>query len=1016
MVKNNAFRKNTPHKASRLAWVRIVQNKIYTNIFQALQVELGWEEEIRLNQLEDFVDKYPMYKVTVLIANINCVLQVVKGNDFDVTRAKDFSLYLIYEPSQKHFGGTKTPQQFFRNMLSQGDIRWCYACDEKYRFGAGHECKDGQDVEKKEKGDDGKPCENCNFFGEHDCPIVTCQFCAETYKKGRDNYNHRCILMMKPRHPSRTLLLAGEEGAHKAAYAGLVWDIESAFELVETIHNHPEEFELGEDGKFTGEVVTMSRNVSKHIPIAVSFMDVITGHKEVFVGEQCLQDFLAAVMTYNGGKCILFAHNSSGYDSRMIFDTLSKITAVDAVPILRGAKFIQLKTHGSKVIFRDSMLHMPGSLRNLGKSFGLAEEKGFFPYLFCTIDNFNAGYVGVIPDKKHFDLPSSCRDAASRISFDEWYSSWEGRADWDLKKELLKYLDQDIVVLAKVIQRYHKEGVELNNLSPLFSATGPSYVHEVIVSELVNELELPDPKNEKEEYAMRVHDLARTDFWGVQKPCEYWFARRALRGGKTDTRCIYYKISEEEKARGVTIAYQDMVSMYPTQQVKYDYPTGTPTIHVWDQQYYPCLTHQTSVKAKCSCPRKLGDRFCKIVDHTGDGQVPTAAQIRNDPTKYFGIWCISWQCPKDLFHPVLVSYNADTLKCVASLKDEDYVEHCSTSPEVIRALELGYKIKKIHRFDAYKKSPPLWADIVWRFYIRKMIYSRTQPSPEEFEKLIRDYEQEYGQVVGDMIRETAGKWENNKAKKTICKRDVNCGWGKQCQQPNQGQNLVADHRMDAQKVSNLFQNLTAGNYKWGGSTMLGEDKYMYRFSFDSKALPNLHNFYLPAGLFVPAYGRLELLTQLHLLGKRVLYHDTDSIIYKRDPLLYNIPQSGILGGWELEDIDKLHGGIEEFVGMAPKTYALKAMDGATVVKAKGISLSNATTSLVNFESMKAQVLEFMESGTTQPTQVPTTNFNYNFGGKGVTTHRSFKTLKFNPFELKGELRGAVIYPFGYDHE
>lgn len=973
---------------------------------------MGWEEEITWNDLQTFVEKYPKYKVSVLLKNIEVVPKIVRGEEFDVTKAKDFSLYLIFDPDQKHFGGTKTPQQFFINMLSQGDIRWCYACDEKYRFGAGHECKDGQDVEakeKKKKNNDGVECENCNVVGEHNCAMQSCGLCKEVYK--RDNYEHRCILTMPPRKAAK-ILLAGEEGADKKSFACLVWDIESAFEMVETIHDKPEEFEVGEDGKFTGEAVTMSRNVSKHVPVAVSFMDVITKYTKTFHGRDCLIDFLAEVTTYNGGRCILYAHNSSGYDTRMIFDALSKMTKVDATPILRGAKFLELTS--KNLVFRDSMLHMPGSLRNLGKSFGLEEEKGFFPYLFCTIENIDAGYVGVIPDRKHFDLPSSCRDAATRTAFDEWYSGWVGREDWDLKGELEKYLAQDVIVLSQVIERYHKEGLELNGLSPIFRPTGPSYVHEVIVSELVKELELPDFRTEKEEFAARVYDLARKDFWAVQKPSEYWFARRALRGGKTDTRCIYYKLTAEEKARGVTIAYQDMVSMYPTQQVKYDYPTGLPKIHVWDYKYHPCKDHENNERASCNCTNKI-ERFCNIENHVGHAP-PTGDDIVHAPEKYFGIWCISWICPKKLFHPVLVSYNADTLKCVASLKDEDYVEHCSTSPEVIRALEMGYKIKKIHRFDAYKKSKPLWADIVWRFYIRKMIYSRTQPSPQEFEKLIRDYSEEYGDTVGDMIRDTDGKWENNKAKKTICKRDVNCGWGKQCQQPNQGQNLVADHEMHGTEVNALFQNLTLGNYRWGGSIRLAENKYMYRFTLDEKAKSELHNFYLPAGLFVPAYGRLELLTQLQLLDMRVLYHDTDSIIYKRDPLLYNIPQTSILGGWELEDIDKLHGGIEEFVGMAPKTYALKAMDGATVVKAKGISLSEATSSLVNFETMKEQVVEYLTKGTTQPTLVPTTNFKYFFGGQGITTQKSFKALKFNPKDLKGELRGAIIYPFGYDHE
>lgn len=993
ILMNPPFKKDTPLKAGKMAW--------------KLQKELGWEEEISLAQLQTFIEKYPTKKLVVLIPNAKAKLKTLVGKGYVAARAKEDSLYLIYDASQSHFGGTKTPLSFFN---TRGAHKWCYNCDERFLPTTGHECE-ALVMEKKSRRE--TACPKCGVFGKHDCELISCRYCSEIYKKAVDKEFtvHRCILMKEPRLPKR-LLLAGEDGADKHAYACLVWDIESMFELVETIHRHPDEFEVGEDGKFTGQAVTYSMNQSKHKPIAASFMDIITGYKQVFYGEECLENFVAAVLSYNKGCNILFAHNSSGYDTRMVFDTLAKTMGMDVTPIMRGSKFIQLKAKGGKIVFRDSMLHMPGSLRNLGKSFGLVETKGFFPYLFCTTDNVAAAYRGDIPDKKYFDLPSSCRSPQDRAAFEEWYATWQGR-EWDLKEELLLYLDMDIVVLAKVMKAYHTEAMTLNGISPIFNATGPSYVHEVIVSELVTELELPDPKEEMEEYSRQIQQFAEKDFWGVQTPSEYWFARKALRGGKTDTRCIYRKLSEHEIREGKQIWYQDEVSMYPRQQVKYDYPTGLPTIHVWDIAFYPCFTHQNSRTAKCGCTDKYGDKRCNIKDWIGSDE-PTGDFIQSDPEKHFGIWCITWECPKNLFHPVLVSYNADSLKCIASLDDKDYIEHCSTSPEVIRALECGYKIKRVHRFDAYKKSAPLWGDIMWRFYLRKMIYSRNQPDEDEFNKLVDDYEQEYGQVVGDMIRDTKGKWEKNAAKKTICKRDANCGWGKQCQEPNQGQNLVASFKNDKPEILDLFQNLSAGAFKWGGCTMLAEDKFIYRYEYDSKAMPDLHNFYLPAGLFVPAYGRLELLTQLNLLGDRVLYHDTDSIIYINDPKLYNIPQGNILGAWEREDIDAKHGGIVEFVGMAPKTYALKAADGTTLVKAKGISLSTATSNIVSFESMKTQVVEFMETGAVEPIMVPTMNFNYRLGGEGISTHKSFKALKFNPNDLKGELRGAVLFPFGHE--
>ena len=59
-----------------------------------------------------------------------------------------------------------------------------------------------------------------------------------------------------------------------------------------------------------------------------------------------------------------------------------------------------------------------------------------------------------------------------------------------------------------------------------------------------------------------------------------------------------------------------------------------------------------------------------------------------------------------------------------------------------------------------------------------------------------------------------------------------------------------------------------------------------------------------------AYGRLQLWREVHKLGKRVLYFDTDSIIYIRDPDGYNIPQGHLLDEWEREKIDIQNEGIK----------------------------------------------------------------------------------------------------------
>jgi hypothetical protein len=175
-----------------------------------------------------------------------------------------------------------------------------------------------------------------------------------------------------------------------------------------------------------------------------------------------------------------------------------------------------------------------------------------------------------------------------------------------------------------------------------------------------------------------------------------------------------------------------------------------------------------------------------------------------------------------------------------------------------------------------------------------------------------------------------------------------------------------------------------------------------------------HSTYLPAGLFVPAYGRLHLWEQLNKLGKRVLMNDTDSIVYIYDPEQYNIPEGDVWGEWEVEDIDKQNGGIREFVGIGPKTYSIKCDNGETQTKCKGLSLKRGTDELVNHETMKDLVVQ---DGKLQikdkKIHVPQQTFVYKVG-QGIRTHKMLKILSFNPDDLKGELdEEGYLYPFGF---
>lgn len=107
--------------------------------------------------------------------------------------------------------------------------------------------------------------------------------------------------------------------------------------------------------------------------------------------------------------------------------------------------------------------------------------------------------------------------------------------------------------------------------------------------------------------------------------------------------------------------------------------------------------------------------------------------------------------------------------------------------------------------------------------------------------------------------------------------------------------------------------------------------------------------WLAGAVFVTANARTRLLKEMTPLGDRVLYHDTDSIIYEHDPEKYNIPEGRYLGEWECET-----GGIPivKFVSIGPKCYAYVTADGKTVCKVKGVTLNSHNDAILNYESMK----------------------------------------------------------------
>jgi DNA polymerase type B, organellar and viral len=138
----------------------------------------------------------------------------------------------------------------------------------------------------------------------------------------------------------------------------------------------------------------------------------------------------------------------------------------------------------------------------------------------------------------------------------------------------------------------------------------------------------------------------------------------------------------------------------------------------------------------------------------------------------------------------------------------------------------------------------------------------------------------------------------------------------------------------------------------GFMELYGKDEYL-NFMLDCDANKISVNQSLPSAIAITAYARMymfKVIYKLIDLGIVIYYMDTDSIVVNKA-----IPQELI--GNKL-GLFKLEHEIEHGYFISPKLYALKTLDGNTIVKAKGIGSKldyNQFESLINNETIvKAQ--------------------------------------------------------------
>ena len=326
--------------------------------------------------------------------------------------------------------------------------------------------------------------------------------------------------------------------------------------------------------------------------------------------------------------------------------------------------------------------------------------------------------------------------------------------------------------------------------------------------------------------------------------------------------------------------------------------------------------------------------------------------------------------PRQLFHPVL-PYRFAGGKLLFPLcrtcaqqgiqQELDVHYRCShtsqersllgtwTTCELNKAIEKGYVIDRIFEVWHFpQESRTLFNSYIDQFLKIKQQASGFPASCHTAEDR-RRYLQEIETREQLILQEE--EVEKNPILRTLAKLFLNCLWGKFAQRTNLPQTQYVESYEALQELllddtlELLHLELIPNDEGHEALDMMLVNSKQ-KDDFDQ---PNgFSNVVLAA--FTTSLARLHLYATLEQLGERVLYFDTDSIIYQHDSQQWNPTIVNSLGGWtnELDEGDS----IVSFVSGGPKNYAYKTRQDKTVCKVKGITLDSRTTSRVNVDTLK----------------------------------------------------------------
>jgi hypothetical protein len=334
-----------------------------------------------------------------------------------------------------------------------------------------------------------------------------------------------------------------------------------------------------------------------------------------------------------------------------------------------------------------------------------------------------------------------------------------------------------------------------------------------------------------------------------------------------------------------------------------------------------------------------------------------------DLSEYFGIVKCTVLPPRDLYIPVLPMHAGPTKKLLfpvcrscAEAFDDEKCEHTDEqraiqgtwfTEELKLALEKGYKLIAVHSVWHFPETTTvLFADYIRTFYKLKLLSSKIPYTTEEemlafIEEVLRKEK---------IVIDSPDDFKENPGLRQIAKLMLNNLWGRFGMSENMSKCQFVTKFEDLEKIlednTREVQSIQVINETVSQVVTKAAEKDFLECARDTNIF---------VALTTTGWARIRLYRELEKLNHRVLYCDTDSVIYEASP---NPAENLTTGNFLGEMTSELPEGdwIVEFVSGGPKNYAYLTAKGKTEVKVKGFTLNSTNAAAFAFEKIKKVTL------------------------------------------------------------